>query len=212
MSVNGLSALAVVVFLSVLVAGAPAQENVTEEWNSETYNAGCETYPDHWLCPQSRVATNAALQYSSDVECSELAGEDQGCIGTANLVTDLRFQECWVYIPLLPGNEVDYDNFQYNYDCQERVWSAGSAVNIMAFKDLVSDCTMVEGDEYYEISSCKTSGKRIAANVTLSEEEGEKYVVVLNSTEHKAFLEWWQIVAIAVVALVLVWFLRKKKK
>ncbi|MCD4740350.1 hypothetical protein K8R43_04110 [archaeon] len=192
----------------ILVSGAFAIEPVINK--EDLTELGCTVEENYVMCPQVATVRNAQIQYTSDVECQTLLGEDQGCIGTAK-IGEIKFKECQVYMPLLQG-DVDYSGVQYNYNCIDKELPANTEVNIVTFQDLVTDCTLVEGDEYYEVKTCKTSGSRIIANISVSEEEGEKYVLVGNSFPDTGFhFELWQFAVLIVLAIALwVWYKNRK--
>ena len=199
----------VVLFGSLLIlASIVGAQTIDEE-------TGCEKYSDHWLCPQTILVSNILLEYTNDLQCYELENESYGCYGTAVLVSDAPYRECWLYLPLLPGNEVDYDRMQYDYDCKDKKWDKGSQVELLTFPDLIqgAKCVEKEGDETYSIQTCQVKGQRIMANATISEENGTKYLIVIESKPHTAFiLEPWHWIVIVVVILIVLWVYKKRKE
>lgn len=178
--------------------------------SEDALEAGCEVYTDYWLCPQTLILTNAPLEYSSDVECYYVNGESYICNGEARVLSDVTYEECWIYIPL-EGSEIDYDGFQYNYDCRERVIKGGSTLEIATFPDQVDGCVKTEGDEYYEIQTCETTGKRISANGTFLDENGSSYMLIAASGDYGGFvMETWHWLVLIALVLALLWMLKKR--
>lgn len=176
---------------------------------------GCEKYTDYWLCPQSIRISNVLLEYTTNLECYELENDSYGCYGNAVLVSDAPYKECWLYLPLLPGNDVDYDKMQYNYNCRDKKWNKGSQVELLTFPDLIqgAKCVEKEGDETYSIKTCQVKGQRIIVNATIDEENGTKYLVVVDSKPNTALLlEPWHWVVIVFVVLIVLWIYKKRKE
>lgn len=198
----------VILFTLMVLASIAGAQTIDEE-------TGCEEYSNYWLCPQTIVILNIPLEYTDDLVCYELENESYGCYGTAILLSDAPYEECWLYMPLLPGNEVDYANLQYNYNCKNREWKKGAKVELLTFPDLLKGvkCTEEEGNETYSIKACHVKGQKIIVNATISEENGTKYLIVLESRPHAAFaLESWHWVLIGLVILIIFWVYKKRKE